>query len=453
MGKSDIIISYENEELTLLRKKYKNTTYLSFYKKVSWDGITKISHVDSRQNIIQIHDEIKKEFAGKYCTLVNTSNGKFMDVIIADSNASSGNINSQKNQITFTSSVEKILEANADSELIICKQNYCQFDVVGIQAIEDVRTDVVSLPQGTFIESVLNDFCLFEIINPLTNDSIYIRSKYIKIDPKQKRERIRINRKHRNMLSDNIPTRLTIAQWNAMIENGQTNQDAKEALESTYTKEDKGYIIKQAIDEIDFNSKNLVKKCIKDNLGECLIIRPVLESFHYEKKEPLHRKISDFYVGKSTLSLNCRRPHECDENSDIVRMTENNMQFLGIEPMDRVIIRYKETEAVCQVLPFCEEKYRRTNTPGIIEQSIGIPVHIRGELNIPDIQSSVKVDRDTVFIFKKNINEQLVPIILTILSLKFFEQIPWHWSVILLIILVPIVMYVALSPQRNKRGK
>ena len=453
MEKTDISISCENEQITLRRKKDVNTSYLSLGRKVYWNGEAKITQIDSSQNLIKISEEIKKEFAGKYCTLLNAANGKFLDVVMVDSNVGKGDLFQDGNEIAITNYIKKTLEIDGKSELVLCKQNYCQFDSVGIQAIEDVRTDAVSLPSGTFIDGILNDFCLFEIINPLTNDSIFVRSKYIKIDSKQKNNQIRINRKHRNMLGDNIPTRLTFAQCNVMTENAETTQEAKDALSAIYTKEKDEYTLNQAIDEMDFGIKDLVKKCMKGNLGECLIIRPVLESFHYEKRSPLYRKISDFYVGKSTLSLNCRRPHECDENANIVRMTENNMQFLGIEPMDRVIIRYKENEAACQVLPYSEEKYGRTNTPGIIEQSIGIPVHIRGQLDIPDIHSSVKVDRDTAFIFWKNINDQLVPIILTIVSLKFFEELAWYWMVGLLIILVPIVMYVSLSSTRNMRGK
>lgn len=129
------------------------------------------------------------------------------------------------------------------------------------------------------------------------------------------------------------------------------------------------------------------------------------------------------------------------------------MLLLGIEPMDKVVIRFKETELSCHALPFCEDKFERTNIPSIIELSIGIPAHIRNKLKITDIQSSVKVDRDTTFLFKKSFNDQLVPILLTLLSLKFFEELSWYVSMILVVILVPIVMYLTLSSKRNMRGK
>ena len=129
------------------------------------------------------------------------------------------------------------------------------------------------------------------------------------------------------------------------------------------------------------------------------------------------------------------------------------MRFLGIGPMDKVVIQYKEKTVSCHVLPFCDEKFAYTNTPSVIELSIGIPAHVRRKLGVTDIQSSVKVNRDTAFIFKSSFNEQLVPLILTLLSLRFFEDIAWYFSVLLVLVLVPIVMYITLSSKRNMCGR
>lgn len=446
MRNSKTTITFDNETLTILKKKYINNSYLSFCTKIRWNPNAKLPPIDSCQTFIRIPAKLKSAIDNKYCTLVNLTNGHFIDVVV-DEIASV-----HPEQIDLTNFILKALELKCDSELIICKQNYCQFNTIRVQTLNNIKDDVMVLPSGIFIEKILKDFFLFEIINPLTNDSIYIRSKHIVFDSSLKSNEIRLNKKQRNMLSDNIPTRLNINQWNELMQCVAEN-DLKDIITNVYKKDIDGYTIAMPVDELDYNIKHSLQTYLKNKFGENLIVRPVLESFYYEKKKKLHRYLCDFYVGKSTLSLNCRRPHECDENSDIVRMSENNMLLLGIEPMDKVIIRFKESEISCHVLPFCDDKFERTNIPSIVELSIGIPAHIRNKLKITDIQSSVKVDRDTTFIFKKSFNDQLVPIILTLLSLKFFEQLPWYASLVLVIVLIPIVMYITLSSKRNMRGK
>lgn len=440
-------VSLTDGILSICRKKHTNTSYLSYEAEVKWTQQAKAPTVDSCQNHIRTPSALKDKISSKYCTLVNLSTGLFADVVIDDTK------NTENDEIAMTRVTAETIQADTHSRLIICNQNSFYFNSVKLQTLHNIKDDAVVMPVNSLTEEFKKNFSLFEIINPLTNDSIFVRSKHIVFDPSLKNNEIRINKKHRNMLSDNIPARLNSDQWKKLMQDGQIDPDAKEHLEKSYKPDGKGYIINQAIDNIDYPARSALHDFIKKKFGEEIIVRPVLESFHYEKKKSILRRLGDFFVGNSTLSLNCRRPHECDENSSIVRMSENNMQFLGIEPMDKVIIRYKENEVSCNVLPFKNDKFYKTNVPSIIELSIGIPAHIRNELKIDDIQSSVKVDRDTGFIFKKSFNEQLVPIILAILSLKFFEDLPWWGSLLIISALVPVVMYITLSSKRNMRGK
>lgn len=447
MKKSDISITLNNGLPTIAKKRHKNSSYLSFCSDVICDTENKLSPIDSCKSYIQVSGKLKNKLDSEYCTLVNTSNGHFVDVIAYSAP------DCEHNNIKITRYVEQSLNADQNARIIICKQNLCQFNKVKVQTFNNIKDDVMVLPDESFIKEIVNDFFLFEVINPLTNDSIYIRSKHIIFDSSLKKNEIRLNKKQRNMLSDNIPVRLSKAQWDTLMQSEKLDALSKKTLADTYAPDRSGYTIVKSLDELNYDIRSSIQKYMKNNFGENIIVRPVLESYHYEKKIKIHRKLCDFFVGKSTLSLNCRRPHECDENSDIVRMSESNMLFLGIEPMDKVIIRFKETEVSCHVLPFSEEKFGLTNIPSVIELSIGIPAHIRNELNITDIQSSVKVDRDTTFIFKKSFNDQLVPIILTLLSLSFLEGQPWYFILTIIAILVPIVMYISLSSKRNMRGR
>lgn len=443
MKNIETTVTLVNGTPTVSRKNYNNSTYLSVGTRVvvREKGITPR---DSCNAYIFVSKSLKAELGDKYFTIINPVNGAFADVTVY------ANEKLEANQVDVTKYVTKTLGIDIGSEIVICRQNYRLYNNVKLQTFAKIKDDIVVLPKDAFLENMAKEFQLFEVINPLTNDSIFVRSKHIEFEETLGPQEIRLNKKQRNMLSDNIPTRLSAEQYEELLKSETVN---REKLNAAYKQDLNGYTIAKAVDELDYPTRSAVQKYIKAAFGESVIVRPVIESFHYEKKKALYRKLSDFFVGKSTLSLNCRRPHECDENSDVVRMSESNMLFLGIEPMDRVVIRYKETEVTCHVLPFSNDKFERTNIPSIIELSIGIPAHIRDKLKITDIQSSVKVDRDTPFIFKKSFNDQLVPIILTLLSLKFFEQLPWYISLALMVVLVPVVMYVTLSSKRNMRGR
>ena len=99
-----------------------------------------------------------------------------------------------------------------------------------------------------------------------------------------------------------------------------------------------------------------------------------------------------------------------------------------------------------------EERFLETNTPSSKEIRVGIPVHIRKKLGITDLVSSVKIDRDTVFIFRKSIHEQIIPVLLTICSTQLFSGLSGLISGLISLLFIPLVVYVNLSSKRNMRG-
>lgn len=433
----------ENGKVFIVNNRRTNGEYLTSCERVTCVG-KKMTPIDSCLNYIRVSRGIMDKLQSKYCSLVNLNKGTFIDAVVDGTP-----LEDKGNVISITGYVQKILKETDGTELILCRQRYSEFSSIKAQKFENVKSDALVIPSGSEIEPFLKDFRLFEIINPLTNDSIFVRSKHIIVDSTLESNEIRINKKQREMLSDNIPVRLSGSEWNELI----AESDAKGLLEGLYSPDGSSYIISTSIDAIPYGVKTSLRATVKKKFGERLIVRPVIESFNYEKKRGLTKRLCDFFVGKSTLSLNCRRPHESDENTNIVRMTEDNMLLLGIEAMDKVILQYKEKTFSCHVLPFDSEKYGCTNVPGIMEFSVGIPAYVRNKLGIVDIQSSVKVDRDTAFIFKKSFNEQLVPIILTILSLNFFENIRWYTALLLVAAILPVITDITLSSKRNMRGK
>ena len=163
--------------------------------------------------------------------------------------------------------------------------------------------------------------------------------------------------------------------------------------------------------------------------------------------------MTDFYVGKSTISLICRRPYDNDEGLDIIRMSPSNMSLLGIDEMDKVILQYKDRKISTRVLSLeDDDAFLETNLPISTDLVVGVPVHIRKKLGVMDLSTTIKVDRDTAFIFKKSINEQIVPILLTLFSTNLFTDFSVVLSAGLSLLAIPIVLYFNLSSKRNMRA-
>ena len=80
------------------------------------------------------------------------------------------------------------------------------------------------------------------------------------------------------------------------------------------------------------------------------------------------------------------------------------MRLLGVEAMEQVVIYYSTYQIRCKVVAFDDDDKRieDTNKKPNLNCSIGIPTCIRKQLNMEDIRKTVKVSRDTKFIFKKN---------------------------------------------------
>ena len=118
-----------------------------------------------------------------------------------------------------------------------------------------------------------------------------------------------------------------------------------------------------------------------------------------------------------------------------------------------VTLTYKNKQVKCRVLQLDDTaKFDAVNSPIDTNLAIGIPSHMRKKLGMPYIDSCVKVDRNTKYILNKSINEQVVPILLTVFSTHaIFKSV--LLSLIFSILLIPIVVFLNLSSKRNMRIK
>lgn len=403
--------------------------------------------MDGRLNRVCVSGEVLQGLDALYVTLVNERSGRFMDVFV-DSAAGM-----DRGEIRLTAVVADALEAHSGEAVLLCPRKAVSFRRIMKQKIGQVKEEAVVISAEEKAAQQLSQFDLFELYNPLTRDAIVIRARHIIADETLKTGEIRINQRQRSMLGENVPCRLSTGQWQQAMAALAEEKELQAAMAECYMQENGQYTLSGAVGEMPFARREGLKKAIRLCFGERLVLQPVLPTYlNGEKRSPL-QWLCDFYAGRSVLSLNARRPHLCDELADIVRMTEDNMRYMGLESMDKVILQYKRKRIACHVMPLERDKFDMNNVASLPELSIGIPVHIRSRLGLHDLQSAVKVDRDTGFILRKSINEQLVPALLTLVSLSFFESFTVWQKALLSLVAIPVILYFNLSSKRNMRGK
>lgn len=403
--------------------------------------VKKSFSVPDRLNVICVNEKLYSACRFDKMLLVEPETGNYIYVTLTTAPDVGDN--------TFLATTQVVRRLNlTDNATVNLYRLYSgTYQQIMTQRIENIRENniVVSKFDANGKEIDLKNFSHYEIYNLLSGGSIVVKTGHIIIDPDLCAGTIRLNRKQRLFLGLELPRILTEEQWDFLKK--RLTPDEMNEIISLY-----GAPGSAQTEDADHNVKKSCKKIIKKNLGLCTKIIPVLETVREPKKNIINA-ICDFYVGKSTISLMAKRPFENDEGLDIVRMTRSNMNLLGIDEMDKVVLQYKNKKISCRVLDFeNENSFLKTNKPSPMELSVGIPVHIRNRLGIDDLSSAVKIDRDTVFIFKKSLNEQVVPIILTVFSAILFSDFSALASMLLSIIAIPIVVYFNLSSKRNMRA-
>ena len=203
---------------------------------------------------------------------------------------------------------------------------------------------------------------------------------------------------------------------------------------------------------------------------------PVLSSFGTKHKDrgpdirAAWEKCMEITVGQKIIEMKCARPYNIDEENRIVRLSSDNILILGLEPTDQVIIRYQGRRTKARVLAYDldNEWVEITNTNHLLEDEkseieflVGIPRCIREELDIPYIDINIEIERDTSYLFKKNLNIQFLPLLAMLFTISdycinYFAEIPmplWLrilFPIFLTILMSPLVCWFMFSAERSK---
>ena len=435
-------ITLQNDKIVLSHKKHKDENQLQMLSSMKIVG--KITRF--RLNTIALPKAMFEQLKCKTVGVFNAQNGKYMDVVlVADDTLQTGELKTTNNMLDF-------LQLTIQDECTLCLNRNLVFDKVMTQKVELIPEDYVTVSASDMCDNgfdmFINAHTQFEITNSLTNESFILKRSHIKVDKTLPKGAIRLNRKQRCFLNSDLLQYLTTEQIDEILSSTATQEELQTVFE-VYPK-DKDYELQSHLPfELQKSAFAIIKKILKP----VITLHPVVESFGYKYKRGLAQAIADMYVGKSTVALMCKRPYESDESSNVVRMTNSNMKLLGLEETDMVTLTYKNKQVKCRVLQLDDTaKFDAVNSPIDTNLAIGIPSHMRKKLGMPYIDSCVKVDRNTKYILNKSINEQVVPILLTVFSTHaIFKSV--LLSLIFSILLIPIVVFLNLSSKRNMRIK
>ncbi len=420
-------------------------------------------------NTLQVSSAIYAAHREEKLFLWNVRTGRSLNVVLSASSSL------EEGVCHLTSYVKEQLGQEAGDDLLLCRYVAPRFKTIKTQKIENIRENNLMLSPADHAALAKLPFSLFEVYNTVSKDSIVLKKSHILVDASLEPGVIRLNRKQRLWLGLELPAYLTEERWKIMTDPQQPKRKETPEEQVTKTAEERAEAEKRWAETVareievvkalygdsehilspdaTYSQKTLAKTRFTNTCRGDLILMPVMESAFRAPRKTLAKRLSDFYVGKSTVSLVCRRPYDHDEGLDVVRMSPSNMSLLGIDEMDKVILQYRGNAISCRVLALEDgDAFRETNLPISTDLVVGVPVHLRKRLGIPDLTTAIKVDRDTGFIFRKSINEQVVPILLTLFSTKVFSDSSILVSALLSLVTIPIVLYVNLSSKRNMRA-
>lgn len=435
----NVNVSVKEGEVILTCGRKKNNGQLRLGAKCSLKATKNMKE----RNRVEVSPALYEDFRNCRPVLFNKKNGSIFDVVLRQNDALDGN------SIVIAKAAAKAMGANTGGSLMLLKNKAFTFCDIDVQRMENVKDDVavVSATDANGEKVCPEDFLFFQIFNYYTNESVVLKGDHIKIDDSLDGGTILLNRKQRAFLALDAPPTIQKKHWNNITANANAAQ--KQALEKVYFDDGNYFVMRQDVSHSDkANAQSLLKELCPPRL----LMHPVVQSFAM-KRTAGKSAIADFYVGKSAMSLMCRRPYESDEGANVVRLCPSNMHLLGVTEMDMVILRHKHNFLRCHVLPLDDERaFAKENLPTSLNYAIGIPAHLRHKLGIYSLDTAVKVERDTKFLLKKSVNEQVIPTLLTLFSVGILQPLNLWQKILAAVLALPIVIYCNLSSKRNMRG-
>lgn len=176
-----------------------------------------------------------------------------------------------------------------------------------------------------------------------------------------------------------------------------------------------------------------------------------------DSSQPKHQSaLLERYIGNTTIYLHTVRCSENDEILDGIMLSKTNIKRLGLSDGDKVYVRHLGRAAYLRIHELDKDTYgqvmRLNNLDSIedVEMVVCIPARYRFALGIRDINVCVSLQRDLVYLVRKNITEQMMALIGTVIAIASMPGITTLSGCVAFLLLAPLVLYSILSKEREK---
>lgn len=326
------------------------------------------------------------------------------------------------------------------------KTNHIDLTEYSTAKISNIKKNKIGI-SNNIIQQIMTDNKPLDgilLLNKLNGCILNVPIDRVELDYKSE-NKVELNVKDRRLLDIELPTYICQSYLDKF----------KEGFEKYYECEAKNVTYDNY-----YEATKAYKDHIKDAGIEILSVYPVYYNSQRKIKKlnqiagVLGNKILSFLIGQRQIVLRTVRPYPIDECENAVRISKLNMDLLGLTENDNVIIRNNQTSYKARVLLLDNydilKNENRLKSEDDLSLLIAIPAYMRSELKLPYINSSVSVERDLKYLFRKNLNNQIMTIIGLLVSLSFINEIKMLLlKIVLIIFSFSLLLYLSFSEVRE----
>lgn len=313
--------------------------------------------------------------------------------------------------------------------------------------IEAIDNDAVSLSDDIYEQ--LSKYEYAEVMNPLNSIKAYLKIKRYgpKFNFNNRKNAVWLSSLQRRLLNMQLPMVLPPALNDRLSERCDTAD--YEYFISNYHTDAKGDLHLNKVDEETHNRMTRIYKAI----ASCVDIRPISNNEAIRHPQP---KILVNCIGNASIMLRAVRCAENDEILEAIKITDTNIKRLGVSDGDKVYVTHRGRSIPVRVHVLSKDTFEQTvrnnnlDAEDDVEMVACIPVALRFRLGISDINECVTIERDLVYIVRKNITEQLLALIGLFIAIYGIPGMSLVGGIVAFLSVAPLVLYSIFSKEREK---
>jgi hypothetical protein len=327
-----------------------------------------------------------------------------------------------------------------------------QYFMIRAFPIFDCKSGVSRLEERTPINEISVSESLYEKISPeptsryllhnLRNNTYLIADSIRSRKSKSKDSFVFLTKYQRELFETKIPP-VNISKDEFSRLSSMLSEDDVNAFASSYDIHDDMYVLKSKYDYD--NLERVLKKTDINSLELLKLPRPA-------GRERKKQKLLGMIIGKRSMYLKTGHVYPQDEDENVIRISKSLMVILGIREADKVNLTYNGATVILRALSYSKDKedaYVRSDMNRDANSIVGVPAHIRADLNIVCSNAVVMIERNTMHILKKKAYQYLLTILGSVIAV-YQLNIGATLQVVMSIVLISVALWIISSSERSK---